>query len=150
MRLNTSGYLGAQCIFMYPKRRSPSQTPQGERIHLWDNIESPKTFQIYIPGQRQIETSRDVVIEEEIAFQRSRESQMEIDREIIPPPPSTVQREKDIIPVDLVAPVDMLNDIAARHKMPTQTHYARGIKAYKLLKEPFEKVKQFFKAILQS
>jgi hypothetical protein len=44
---------------------------------------------------------------------------MEIDSKTIPSPPSAVQREKDIIPVDPVAPVDMLSDIAARHKMPT-------------------------------
>jgi hypothetical protein len=34
---------------VYPKRRSPSQTLKGERIHLWDNSESSKTFQIDIP-----------------------------------------------------------------------------------------------------
>jgi hypothetical protein len=59
---------------------------------------SSKTFQIDIPSQRQIETSRNVVLEEEIIFQRSRESQMEIDSKTIPSPPSEVQREKDIIP----------------------------------------------------
>jgi hypothetical protein len=53
---------------MYPKRRSPSYTLQGERIHLWDNNESSKTYQIYIPGQREIDTSRDVAFEEEITF----------------------------------------------------------------------------------
>jgi hypothetical protein len=41
---------------------------------------------------------------------------MEIESKTIPSPPSVVQREKDIIPV---APVDMLSDIAARHKIPT-------------------------------
>jgi hypothetical protein len=75
---------------------------------------------------------------------------MEIDSKTIPSPPSAIQREKDIIPVDPVAPVDMLNDIAARHKMPTQTHYARGKKADKLLKAPSEKAKESLKAILQS
>jgi hypothetical protein len=44
---------------------------------------------------------------------------MEIDNKTIPCPPSTVQRKKDIIPVDPVAPVDMFSDIAARHKMHT-------------------------------
>jgi hypothetical protein len=44
----------------------------------------------------------DVIFEEEIAFQRSRESQMEIGSEIVPSPPSTVQRETTIIPVDLL------------------------------------------------
>jgi hypothetical protein len=78
--------------------------------------ESSRTFQINIPGQRQIESSRDVVLEEEIVFQRSRESQMEIDSQTIPSPPSTVQRETNIIQV---VPVDMFKDIAVGHKSPT-------------------------------
>jgi hypothetical protein len=44
---------------------------------------------------------------------------MEIDSKTIPSPPSAVQREKDIIPVDPVAPVDMFRDIAVGHKRPT-------------------------------
>jgi hypothetical protein len=44
---------------------------------------------------------------------------MEIDSETIPSPPSTVQRETNIIPVDPVSPVDMCRDIAVEHKMPT-------------------------------
>jgi hypothetical protein len=75
--------------------------------------ESSKTLEIDIPGQRQIETSKNVVLKEEIIFQRSRKSQMEIDNKTIPSPPSAVQREKHIIPV---APVDMFGDITARHK----------------------------------
>ena len=77
--------------------------------------EYSKTFQIDIHGQRQIETSRNIFLEEEIIFQRSRESHMEIDSETIPSPPSAVQRETDIIPV---APVDMPRDIAVGHKWP--------------------------------
>ena len=52
--------------------------------------------------------SRDVIFEEEIAFQRSRESQMEIDSETIPSPPSIVQREIIIDPIDPVDPVDLV------------------------------------------
>ena len=80
--------------------------------------ESSKSYQIYIPGQRQIEISRDVTFEEEIAFQRSRKSQMEIDSETMPSPPSAVQREIDITPVDPVAPIDMPRDITIGHKRP--------------------------------
>jgi hypothetical protein len=75
---------------MYPKRRGPRYILQGERIHLWDCSESLKTYHIYIPSQRQIETRRDVSFEEEIAFQRSREYQMDIDSETIPYSPSVV------------------------------------------------------------
>jgi hypothetical protein len=44
---------------------------------------------------------------------------MEIDSKTIPYPPSTVQREKYIILVDPVDPVDMFKDIAVGHKRPT-------------------------------
>jgi hypothetical protein len=53
---------------------------------------------------------------------------MEIDNEIIPSPPSVVQRETTIVlvdpidlvaPVDLVSPVDVPKDIAVGHKNPT-------------------------------
>jgi len=40
---------------------------------------------------------------------------MEIDSETIPSPPSTFQREIDIIPAD---PVDMSRDITVGHKRP--------------------------------
>jgi hypothetical protein len=74
---------------------------------------------INIPGQRQIETSRYVFLEEEISFQGSRESHMDIDNETIPSPPSAVQRETDVILIDLVSPVDMIRDILVGHKIPT-------------------------------
>jgi hypothetical protein len=55
-------------------------------------------------------------LKEEKILKRSSESQMDIDSKTIPSSPSTVQREKDIIPVDPVAPVDMFRDIAVGHK----------------------------------
>jgi hypothetical protein len=91
--------------------------------------ESSKAYRIYIPSQRQIEVSRDVIFEEEITFRRSRESQMEIDNEIVPSPPSTVQRETVIDPVDLVdpvAPVDVPRNIAVGHKRPTWARQTAG------------------------
>jgi hypothetical protein len=59
-----------------------------------------------------------LVLEEEIALQRSKESQMEIDSEIIPSPPSTFQRETNTIPADPVAQVDIFRDIVVGHKRP--------------------------------
>jgi hypothetical protein len=44
---------------------------------------------------------------------------MEIDTKTMTSPPSTVHREKDIIPVDPVALVDMFKDIIVGHKRPT-------------------------------
>jgi hypothetical protein len=54
-----------------------------------------------------------------MAFQRSRKSQIEIDSETMPSPPSAVQRETDIIPADPVAPIDMFRDIAVGKKWST-------------------------------
>jgi hypothetical protein len=44
--------------------------------------------------------------------------QNEKKEETIPSPPSTVQRETNIIPANSVAPVDMPRDIAVGHKRP--------------------------------
>jgi hypothetical protein len=93
-------------------------------------IESSKEYPIYFPGQRQIEVRKDFIFEEEIAFQRSRESQMEIYSETIPSPPSAGQRETTIIPIDPVSLVDIPIDIVVVHKRPAwarQTlHEAEG------------------------
>jgi hypothetical protein len=66
-----------------------------------------------------LKTSRYVVLEEEIVFQRPKEYHMEIDSETISSPRSVVQRETNIIPIDTVSLVDMLRDIAVGHKIPT-------------------------------
>ena len=102
-------------VFYCTQREEVQARPFGEKGYFYEITgESSKTYQIYIPSQRQIETSRDVSFEKEIACQRSKESQMEIDSETIPSPPSVVKRETDIIPTNLVAPVDISRDIAVR------------------------------------
>jgi hypothetical protein len=107
---------GFPMYFYVPKEKRSKLDPLGRKDTFMGYNESLNTYQIYIPGRRQIEISRDVVFEEEIAFQRSRESQMEIDSETIPSPPSAVQRETNII---LVTPVDMPRDIVVGHKRPS-------------------------------
>jgi hypothetical protein len=93
-------------VFACTQREEVQARPFREKGYIYGiNSESSKTFQIYIHGQRKIEISRDVVLEEEIAFQRSKESQMKIDSETLPSPPSTFQRETYIIPADPIAPV---------------------------------------------
>jgi hypothetical protein len=84
---------GCPVYFHVPKEKRSKLDPSGRKGTFVGYSESSKAYRIYIPGQRQIEVSRDVIFEEEIAFQRSRESQMEIDSETIPSPPSAVQRE---------------------------------------------------------
>jgi hypothetical protein len=112
---------GCPVYFHVPKEKRTKLDPSGRKGTFVGYSESSKAYRIYIPGQRQIEVSRDVIFEEEIAFRRSKESQMENDNETIPSPPSTVQRETIIDPIDLVdpvAPVDVPRDIAVGHKRP--------------------------------
>jgi hypothetical protein len=107
-------------VFSCTQREEVQARPFREKGYIYGiTVNLRRHSKIDIPGQRQIETSRDVVLEEEIAFQGSRESQMEIDSETIPSPPSAVQRETNIIQVDPVSPVDMFRDIAVGHKRPT-------------------------------
>jgi hypothetical protein len=111
---------GCPVYFHVPKEKRSKLDPSGRKGTFVGYSESSKTYWLYIPGQRQIEVSRDVIFEEEIAFQRSRESHMEIDSETVPSPPSAVQRERAIIPVDPVALVDIPRDIAVGHKRPAR------------------------------
>jgi hypothetical protein len=88
---------GCPVYFHVPKETRTKLDPSGIKGTFVGYNESSKEYRIYIPGQRQIEVSRDVTFEEEIAFRRSKESQMEINseenEETIPSPPSTIQRE---------------------------------------------------------
>jgi hypothetical protein len=89
--------------------------------------ESSKAYRIYILGQRQIELSRDVTFEEEVAFSRSRGPHMEIDSEIqeemvpSPPHPPTIQRET-VDPIDHVAPIDVPRNIVVGRKRHAWAH----------------------------
>jgi transposase InsO family protein len=116
---------GCSIYFHVPKEKRSKLDPSRRKGTFVGYNESSKAYQIYIPDQRQIEISRDVTFEEEIAFQKSRESRMEIYSETMPSPPSTVQRETNIVVVDLIAPVvpadpiapfDMPGDITVGHK----------------------------------
>jgi hypothetical protein len=117
---------GCPVYFHVPKEKRSNLDPSGRKGTFVGYSESSKAYQIYIPGQRQIEIRRDVTFEEGLAFQRSRESHMEIDCETIPSPPSAVQRETNIIPfdpvvpADPVAPVDMPRYILVGHKRHSQ------------------------------
>jgi hypothetical protein len=109
---------GCPVYFHVPKEKRSKLEPSGRKGTFVGYNESSKAYRIYILGQRQIEVSRDVTFEEEVSFQKSRETQMEIDSETMPSPPSTVQREIDIIPDDPIAPFDLVvlaNSVAPRN-----------------------------------
>ena len=86
-----------------PKEKRTKLDPSGRKGIFVGYSESSKAYQIYIPGQRQIEVSRDVTFEE-VSFERSRGSHMEID---------------PIDLVDPVAPIVVPRDIVVGQKRPT-------------------------------
>jgi hypothetical protein len=100
---------GCPVYFHVPKKKRSNLDPSRRKGTFVEYGESSKAYWIYIPDQIQIEVSRDVIFEEEITFRRSRESQIEIDSETVPSPPSTVQRETTIVPIDLVDSVALVD-----------------------------------------
>jgi hypothetical protein len=111
---------GCPVYIHVPKEKSTKLEPSSRKSTFVGYNESSKAYRIYIPGQRQIEVSRDVTLEKEIAFQRSRESQMDINNEkkeeTVYSTPLVVQRKTVIDLVDPIAPVDVPRDIAVGHK----------------------------------
>jgi hypothetical protein len=100
---------GCPVYIHVPKEKRIKLDPSGRKGTFVGYNESSKEYRIYIPGQRQIEVSRDVIFEEEVSFKRSRGSHMEIDQ---------------IDPIDLVdhvALVDVPRYIAGGRKRPTWT-----------------------------
>ena len=81
---------GCPIYFHVPKEKRTKLDPSGRMGTFVGYSESSKAYRIYIPGQRHIEVSKDIIFEKERAFRRSRESHMEIDSEIVPSPPSSV------------------------------------------------------------
>jgi hypothetical protein len=69
-------YLGVPVYIHIPKEKRTKLDLSGRKGTFVGYSESSKAYRIYIPGQRQIEVSRDVSFEEEVAFRRSRGSHM--------------------------------------------------------------------------
>jgi hypothetical protein len=65
---------GYPVYFHVPKEKITKLDPSGRKSTFVGYNESSKAYRIYIPGQRWIEVSKDIIFEQEIAFRRSRES----------------------------------------------------------------------------
>jgi hypothetical protein len=70
MRLDSLGYFGCQVYIHVPKKKRTNIDPSGRKGTFVGYNESSKTYQIYIPSQRQIEVSIDVTFEEDVDFRR--------------------------------------------------------------------------------
>jgi hypothetical protein len=60
-----------------PKEKRTKMEPFGKKGFFLGYNENSKAYRIYVPGQRQIDVSRDVNFHEEAAFKKSRELQQE-------------------------------------------------------------------------
>ena len=64
-----------------PKEKRTKMDPSGKKGIFVGYSETSKAYRIYVPGQRQIEVSRDVTFDEDVAFFRSRESHLDVETE---------------------------------------------------------------------
>jgi hypothetical protein len=125
---------GCPVYIHVPKEKRSKLEPSSRKGTFVGYSESSKAYWIYISSQRQIEVSRDVSFEEEVAFRKSRRSHIETDSEreeemvSSPPHTPTVQRELDepvetieldhVDPIELVHPIDVPMDITVGPKIP--------------------------------
>ena len=112
------GYLrifGCPVYIHVPKEKRTKLKPSRKKGTFVGYSESSKAYRIYIPGSRQIEVSRDVTFEEEMAVRKGRGSDMEIDDEEMerrsPSPPVQNELAKKDEPIDPVATSDILEDM---------------------------------------
>jgi hypothetical protein len=69
-------------VYMHvPKEKRTKLDPSGRKGIFVRYNETSKAYRIYVPGQRQIEVSRDVTFDEDEVFGRYRESHLDEDRE---------------------------------------------------------------------
>jgi hypothetical protein len=106
---------GCPMYFHVPKEKKSKLDP----LERKDIVNLQRHYRSTPLVRDRLRQAENIVLEKEIVFQRPRESQMEIDSETIPSPPSAVQRETNITPVDPGSPVDMFRDIAVGNKRPT-------------------------------
>jgi hypothetical protein len=64
---------GCHVYIHVPKKKRTKMEPSGKKGVSVGYNENSKAYRIYVPGQRQIEVSRDVTFHEEVAFKKSRE-----------------------------------------------------------------------------
>ena len=88
---------GCPIYIHVPKDKRTKLEPSGKKGTFVGYNESSKAYRIYIPGSSQIEVSRDVSFEEDMAIQKGRGSDMEIDddEEMRSSAPPEVKRDSE-------------------------------------------------------
>ena len=81
-----------------PKEKRAKLEPSGKKGIFVGYNESSKAYCIYVPGQRYIEVSRDVIFHEEVVFRQTKELPKEVEESHSKIPNSEVQREEEFEP----------------------------------------------------
>jgi hypothetical protein len=77
-----------------PNEKRTNMEPSSKKGVFVGYSENSKAYRIYVPGERQIEVSRDVTFHEEAAFKKSKELQQELE-EVQPASPSSENEESN-------------------------------------------------------
>jgi hypothetical protein len=81
LEVSHSRIFGCPMYMHSPKEKRMRLDFSGRKGIFVGYNETSKAYRINVPGQRQIEISRDVTFDEDEAFKRSRESHLDEDRE---------------------------------------------------------------------
>ena len=64
---------GTPVYIHVPKEKRAKREPSGKKGIFVGYSESSKAYRIYVPGQRYIEVSREVIFHEEVVFRQAKE-----------------------------------------------------------------------------
>ena len=84
---------GCTVYIHIPKEKRSKLDPSGKKVLFIGYSEQSKAYQIYIPGYRQIELSRDVTFNEDPAFRKSRKDKEDEEEHETP---KTVEGPKEV------------------------------------------------------
>ena len=98
---------GCPVFIHVPKEKRTKLEPSGRKGIFIGYSESSKAFRVYIPGFKQIETSRDVTFDEDATFNKSRRHRAEEVLDEEPEAPRATVRddeECDLVDHDMAEP----------------------------------------------
>lgn len=128
---------GCPIYIHIPKEKRTKLEPSRKRGIFVGYSETSKAYRIYIPGQRNIELSRDVIFDEDTAFKRSKDENESNSKETLGVPDSDIERETLMEEDNSVEPMD-LTHMSKEKKRP--------LWARKLIEEnssiPFESIRE--------
>ena len=123
---------GCPVYIHVPKEKRYKLEPSSKKGIFVGYSETSKAYQIYIPGQRYIEVSRDVTFHKEVAFRRSREIPLDVGLEeqealaadgesLNEPPCPEDQREEseEGLDVPIEEPIERLLEEIPAKRQPT-------------------------------